>query len=240
MDNLFTEVKENIPALPMMVYMAKTLNENRGVDDNMPNLVTAMMGILGHVAQQPKDELRPVIRPNKHLDRMEAESAEHLRRLNEINGKIRRAIDDYHGLVEKIKEAKEHVVEEYRDVLGQFKNIMENSEGENGTSMSQFHTILEDVIKEVLLENDAIDMEEEKDEFEALFEDQQLSEAFDEVFRHDSVLRPEEEEALLPPPPPISPPPPSLLPQPSITITETRVSRPRLRRSGGGIQLNID
>jgi hypothetical protein len=241
MDKLFSEVKENIPALPMMVYMAKNLNEQRGVDDTMPNVVAAMMAILGNVAQQEKDELRPVIRPNKHLDKMEAESAEHLRRINEINNKIRTAIDDYNGLVLKVKEAKEHVVEEYRDVLGQFRDIMENSEGEGNTSMSQFHTILEDVIKEVLLENDAIDMdeeEEEKNEFEALFEDQQLIDAFDGVFAQDSVLT-EEQEALLPPPPPTStPPPPTQLPMPTITITETRTSRP-LRRRNGGVELNI-
>lgn len=227
MTPLISRIREDAPFLQSVVLLAKKVNKERGVEDTQANVIQSMMAMVGTLASedieslafavstatkteaglQPSpllddDEVTTPPKPISSLDRMEADAGEHLRRINAINLRIRKATEEYKLLVEKVKAAKNQVVEEYRDVLGQFRTIMDESdvdanekEGGNATS---FHTILEDVIREVLIESDAIPIDESSNtategdekvsEFESLFEDQQLSAAFIDVFQGDGVV----------------------------------------------------
>lgn len=251
-DEFISRIKDEAPeSLRSVVYIAKQLNKERGAADTYEETITSLMAVLGALIRLPEHDLKPVRRRNRHLEMMERDASEYLQSINEVNTNIRAAIEEYKGLLRKVKDAKKEVVEEYRDVLGQFKEIMETAD-QDGSSRStasthantQFQNILEDVIREVILDSEAIPVEdEEKNQFEELFEDQQLLDAFEDMFAGDSVdprdLERQQEHPLPPGDPMPDHPPPTPIAPPAIVITTSGPpALPRLRRRDAASPVN--
>lgn len=219
--DLFDLVRDNLPFLNNAVFIAKKVNDDRGVEDSHAEVVRALLAMLACLSNKDLSELEPPARRNKHLEKMEAESSEHLRKLNDINRKIRKGIEKHNSLIKELKDAKVKVQEEYKDILGQFKEIIQDDSSTEERN-SHFNSILEEVIREVIVDSEATPLLEEKDCFEALFEDQNLIDEFEGVFEQDSVLR---SESPVPPPPTSASPVP--LPDPVLFPV---ISPIRLRR----------
>lgn len=192
-------ISENIPALELFVLRCKELNKKRNVEDNERNVIEAAMALFSSVAKKDVTKFACASIPNR-LETLENQTAEHVRRINQMSIELRAAVDEQTKLIKQVKEAKNAVVEEYRDALSQFREIMNNTDVEHAGSMGQFHTILEGVIREVINEdNNNLDtegnagttQEEEREgnEFEALFQDQHVMEMFDRAFNTEDIMQ---------------------------------------------------
>jgi hypothetical protein len=193
--------------LQQLVLTAKELNLERGVEDTPENVTDSLLAIVRLLSSKPIDELRKskrVCKANKDLERMERDASDYLQSINKINIGIRAATSEYESLTNKMKQAKESVLEEYKGALGEFKelmdetNIVQTEENTPPDASNPFNTLLADVIREVLIENEAIPVEgaaegttNEVPSFEALFEDQNLASEFQGVFSgEDDILPP--------------------------------------------------
>ena len=197
----------NIPVMEDMVRRCKELNEVRGVEDTFPNVIEAAMALFTSIAMKPKDKLGTKPKSGGVYDNVENESNEQLKRINDINAKLRNVINEHEKLLGQVKESKDAVVDEYKDALGQFRNIIENTESDGA---QQFQSILEGVIREVITDTDSDqatrgdesprsggpelassgnDPEQQTDPFAALFQDQQISEVFDYAFAGMDLMR---------------------------------------------------
>lgn len=195
----------NIPVMEDVVWYCKELNEKRGVEDTCHNVIEAAMALFTSIAMKPKEKLKP--KAGGFYDNIEKESNEQLKRINSINIKLRDAIQEHENLLEQVKKSKEAVVDEYRDALGQFRDIIENPES---SGARQFQSILEGVIREVITDADSeeatnggespgsvsqlvsngSDTGQQSDVFASLFQDQQISEIFDYTFAGMDLMQP--------------------------------------------------
>lgn len=200
MEKLMLKAGVNLPVVEDLIKQCKKLNSERGADDNPHNVIEAAMAIFTTLSLKPTDQLVDT-KNSGQLAVLEKNASDHLKRINEINMELRKAIDEHDGLLEQVKKSKEAVVEEYKDALGQFRSILENQES-GGTE--QFQSILEGVIREVITDVDSeqatcggetsgdnTEIESANtDAFSALFEDQNISEMFDQTFAGMNLAEP--------------------------------------------------
>lgn len=193
------DLASGIPALDLFVFRCKELNKKRGVEDNQRNVIEAAMALFTAVSKKDYADFQYAKLPTR-LETIETQTAEQIRRINLMSIELRKVLEEQSTMLKRVKDAKNAVLDEYKDALAQFRVLMDNTDIENAGNMGQFHAILEGVIREVINEDNededvpeelAIDVEEENQtsQFEALFEDQHVMDLFDRTFNTEDILQ---------------------------------------------------